>query len=103
MFKPYGQVDPSLQYGYGWFLASRFRMHGGGTPGFLSRIRRYPEQKVSIILLFNSDHMDPETILARLNHFSLGETMLHCSTIMTTVCLASSRKYGQQHEAQRVV
>ncbi len=64
MFTPYGRVDPSLQYGYGWFLAPRFRMHGGGTPGFLSRIRQYPEQKVSIILLFNSDHMNPETILS---------------------------------------
>ncbi len=57
MFTPYGQVDSSLQYGYGWFLAPRFRMHGGGTPGFLSRLKQYPEQKVSIILLFNSDHM----------------------------------------------
>jgi hypothetical protein len=37
-------------------------MHGGGTPGFLSRIRQYPEQKVSIILLFNSDHINAEAI-----------------------------------------
>jgi CubicO group peptidase (beta-lactamase class C family) len=72
MFTPYGQVDPSLQYGYGWFLASRFRMHGGGTPGFLSRIRQYPEQKVSIILLFNSDHMDPETILCAVEPLLVG-------------------------------
>jgi CubicO group peptidase (beta-lactamase class C family) len=63
MFTSHGQVDPSLDYGYGWFLAPRFRMHGGGTPGFLSRIRQYPEQKVSIILLFNSDQTNPETIL----------------------------------------
>ena len=64
MFTPYGQVDPSLQYGYGWFLAPRFRMHGGGTPGFISRVRQYPEQKVSIMLLFNSDQTNPETILS---------------------------------------
>jgi len=72
MFTPYGQVDASTpgmsktstpQYGYGWFLGSRFRMHGGGTPGFLSRIRQYPEQKISTIVLFNSDHVNPETIL----------------------------------------
>jgi CubicO group peptidase (beta-lactamase class C family) len=64
MFTPYGQVDSSLHYGYGWFLAPRFRMHSGGTPGFLSRIRQYPEQKVSIVLLCNSDQTNPETILS---------------------------------------
>jgi CubicO group peptidase (beta-lactamase class C family) len=72
MFTPYGQVDPSLQYGYGWFLAPQFRMHGGGTPGFLSRIRQYPAQKASIILLFNSDHMNPETILSAVEPLLVG-------------------------------
>jgi CubicO group peptidase (beta-lactamase class C family) len=72
MFTPYGQVSPSLQYGYGWFLAPRFRMHGGGTPGFISRIRQYPEQKVSIIVLFNSDHMNPETILSAVEPLLVG-------------------------------
>lgn len=63
MFTPYRQVDALLQYGYGWFLAPRFRMHGGGTPGFQSRIRQYPEQHVSIIGLCNSDQMNLEAIL----------------------------------------
>ena len=72
MFTPYGRVDPTLQYGYGWFLAPRFRMHGGGTPGFLSRIRQYPEQKVSLILLLNSDHVNPETIFKMIEPLILG-------------------------------
>jgi len=72
MFTPYGQVDSSLHYGYGWFLAPRFRMHGGGTPGFLSRIRQYPEQKVSIILLFNSDQTNAETILSAVEPLIVG-------------------------------
>ena len=72
MFTPYEQVDPSLQYGYGWFLAPRFRMHGGGTPGFQSQIRQYPEQKVSIILLLNSDQVNPETILSAVEPLILG-------------------------------
>jgi CubicO group peptidase (beta-lactamase class C family) len=62
MFTPHGRVDPSLDYGYGWFLARRFRTHGGGTHGFVSRIRQYPEQKVSIVLLFNSTHMNPDIV-----------------------------------------
>ncbi len=72
MFTPYGQVNPSLQYGYGWFLAPRFRMHGGGTPGFLSLMRQYPEQKVSIILLSNSDHMSTEAILSAVEPLLVG-------------------------------
>jgi len=63
MFTPYGQVDHSFHYGYGWFLAPGSRMHGGGTPGFLSLIRQYPEQHVSVIVLFNSDHTDAKPII----------------------------------------
>ena len=72
MFTPYGQVAPSLHYGYGWFLAPRFRMHGGGTPGFLSQMRQYLEQKVSIILLFNSDQTSTETILSAVEPLIVG-------------------------------
>lgn len=72
MFTPHARVDPTLQYGYGWFLAPRYRMHGGGTPGFVSRIRQYPEQKVSIILLFNSTHMDPDAVLSEIDPLVLG-------------------------------
>jgi CubicO group peptidase (beta-lactamase class C family) len=72
MFTPYGQVDSSLQYGYGWFLSPGFRMHGGVTPGFLSRLKQCPEQKVSIILLFNSDHISIETILSAVEPLIVG-------------------------------
>jgi CubicO group peptidase (beta-lactamase class C family) len=71
MFTPYGQVDSSwarlgnaLQYGYGCFLAPGFRMHGGETQGFFSLVRQYPKQKVSIIILSNSNHMDTPIISA---------------------------------------
>ncbi len=69
MVTPHGRVGPSLAYGYGWFLAPRFRMHGGGTPGFVSRIRQYPERKASIILLFNATPADPDTVLTAVEPF----------------------------------
>jgi CubicO group peptidase (beta-lactamase class C family) len=72
MFTPYGQVDPALHYGYGCFLAPRFRMHGGGTPGFASLIRLYPEQKVSIILLCNSDQMNMGKVLSAVESLIIG-------------------------------
>ena len=72
MLTPYGKVDESMSYGYGWFLAPRLRMHGGGTPGFLSRIRQYPEQKVSVVLLSNCDHLRLEPIIGALDSIILG-------------------------------
>ncbi|GHO96191.1 serine hydrolase [Reticulibacter mediterranei] len=67
MFTPHGQGTAwgrSWQYGYGWFLGPGFRMHGGGTQGFCSLIRQYPAQKVSIIVLLNSDHMEVGPIIS---------------------------------------
>jgi CubicO group peptidase (beta-lactamase class C family) len=67
MFTPHGQGTAwgsFWQYGYGCFLGSGFRMHGGATQGFRSLIRQYPGQKVSIIVLLNSDHMEPHTIIS---------------------------------------
>jgi CubicO group peptidase (beta-lactamase class C family) len=62
LFTPNGRVDEVRRYGYGWFLAPRFRMHGGETPGFRALIRQYPERRLSAILLFNTDHVQPWTI-----------------------------------------
>jgi CubicO group peptidase (beta-lactamase class C family) len=62
MFTPHGQGDAARQYGYGWFLTPRFRMHGGETPGFRALIRQYPDRRLSVILLLNSDHVQPWTI-----------------------------------------
>lgn len=72
MFTPYGRVDEGRQYGYGWFLAPRFRMHGGETPGFRALIRQYPEQRLSVILLFNTDHVQPWTICNAIEPLLLG-------------------------------
>jgi CubicO group peptidase (beta-lactamase class C family) len=66
MFTPHGQGTAwgsFWQYGYGCFLGSGFRMHGGATQGFRSLIRQYPAQKVSMIVLLNSDHMEAYPII----------------------------------------
>lgn len=66
MFTPHGQGmawGSSWQYGYGCFLGAGFRMHGGQTQGFRALIRQYPAQKVSIVVLLNSDHLEPYTII----------------------------------------
>lgn len=45
---------------------------GGGTPGFQSLIKQDPAQKVSAILLRNSDHVTPWMILSAIEPLILG-------------------------------
>ncbi|MCE5170835.1 beta-lactamase family protein [Paenibacillus profundus] len=60
MFTPYHSVsfDPSLKYGYGWFLGRDFRLIGGGTPGFRSEIWQYPDENLHVIMLWNYEKVD---------------------------------------------
>ena len=48
-----------LSYGYGWFIGElndhQAVSHGGGIDGFVTEIRRYIEERVTIILLSNRD------------------------------------------------
>jgi len=70
---PYIEAFPPYHYGYGWFVAPRFRMHGGGTEGFLSHLKQYPAQKVSVIQLFNSDHEGTQAIISAIETLILGQ------------------------------
>lgn len=72
-FTPYAEAFPPYHYGYGWFVAPRFRMHGGGTEGFRSHLKQYPAQKVSVIQLFNSDHEDTRAIISAIETLILGQ------------------------------
>ncbi len=49
-------------YGYGWMLAKEggreLLMHTGSTDGYASIIARYPDDKVTIILLSNIQRTD---------------------------------------------
>ena len=71
MFKPHARIDERSAYGYGWFVVPDMRWHGGGTPGFISRIRQYPDARVSIITLQNANHIDPDPILDEISSLVL--------------------------------
>ncbi len=47
-------------YGYGWFVTRQFGRrvlwHGGGTPGFAAALLRFPEERVTIIVLSNLEN-----------------------------------------------
>lgn len=47
-------------YGYGWFVTRQFNRrllwHGGGTPGFAAVLLRFPEERVTVIVLSNLEN-----------------------------------------------
>ena len=54
-------------YGFGWFISQpqnrRQVWHSGGLPGFAAQFHRYLDDRVSVIILLNSDDADDDTIL----------------------------------------
>lgn len=54
-------------YGFGWAVGPenghRRIEHGGGIPGFTTDIARYPDDKLTVVVLTNSDAGNPERLL----------------------------------------
>ena len=66
-----------VSYGFGWFLApykSHKRMsHDGETIGFRTTIQRFPEDKLTVIVLANRADLDPEQLALRVADLYLGK------------------------------
>lgn len=70
MFTPFAR-SPIGDFGYGWIISTEggrsFVRHGGGGDGFTSLIARYPDGRVTIILLSNRDTTDLGSILSTIS------------------------------------
>lgn len=81
MWKPAAETTRKFQdgasqfYGYGWFLATsgghRQIFHGGSLPGFRAVYLRYPDERLTIIILANGDSAVPEAIARSVAGFYL--------------------------------
>lgn len=71
-FSPHAKVgpgsgfDPSLGYGYGWFLGPRYRWIGGMTAGFRSAMWQYPEERLNVVMLWNNERVDSHRLFGKL-------------------------------------
>lgn len=67
-FTSYGTstFDPTLGYGYGWFLATPFRMIGGQAPGFRSAMWQLTQPELNVIMLWNHDAVESHRLFGRL-------------------------------------
>jgi CubicO group peptidase (beta-lactamase class C family) len=70
MFTPF-VPSPIGEFGYGWIISTergrQLVRHGGGGDGFTSLIARYPDDRVTIILLSNRDTTDMGSILSSIS------------------------------------
>jgi D-alanyl-D-alanine carboxypeptidase len=68
-------------YGFGWELGAReghkYVRHGGSLPGFRSSFMRFVDDKLTIVVLANSDNATPGTI-------ALGVAELYLPGVSTT-------------------
>jgi CubicO group peptidase (beta-lactamase class C family)/microsomal dipeptidase-like Zn-dependent dipeptidase len=59
-FTPAAHTDnPSVDYGFGWRITGETLWHSGETRGFRNVILRYPERKLTVIVLTNRNEPEP--------------------------------------------
>ena len=63
-------------YGFGWFIdqvnGHTVVFHGGSQPGFRAEFERFVDDKLTIIILTNSDQAKPEAIARRVAAFYIS-------------------------------
>jgi len=59
-FTPWTKTDdPAVEYGFGWRITGDTLWHSGETIGFRNVIVRYPQRRLTIIILTNRDEPEP--------------------------------------------
>jgi len=66
-----------VSYGFGWFLdpyhGHRRMHHDGETIGFRTTIQRFPDDKLTVIVLANRTDVDPEALALKVADLFLGK------------------------------
>lgn len=83
-------------YGYGWYIAEqdghRFISHSGWLDGFAASFGRYPEDRVTVIILSNLDSAPANTIARNIGAIALG--LRHAAPEERRAIKIDSRIYG---------
>ena len=52
-------TNPSVDYGFGWRITGETLWHSGETRGFRNVIVRYPERRLTVVVLTNRNDPEP--------------------------------------------
>jgi CubicO group peptidase (beta-lactamase class C family) len=67
----------AVSYGFGWFLnpyqGHKRMFHNGETVGFLTTIQRFPDDKLTIIVLANRTDVNPEEMALKVADLYFGQ------------------------------
>ena len=51
--------DPAVEYGFGWRITGETLWHSGETMGFRNVIVRFPERRLTVVILTNRNEVEP--------------------------------------------
>jgi CubicO group peptidase (beta-lactamase class C family) len=67
---------PAVSYGFGWFVdpyhGHKRMSHDGSTIGFRTTIQRFPDDKLTVIVLANRADIDPQALALKVADLYLG-------------------------------
>jgi CubicO group peptidase (beta-lactamase class C family) len=76
--------DPQVQYGFGWRMTGESIWHSGETMGFRNVIVRFPQRRLTVIVLTNRDEPEPYPLaLAIAKLYFANADKVHAATSVT--------------------
>ncbi|HEY4583475.1 MAG TPA: serine hydrolase domain-containing protein [Lysobacter sp.] len=65
--------DPEVRYGYGWRITAGMLWHSGESIGFRNVILRWPQQRLTVVLLTNRDDPEPYALATRIAALAMDD------------------------------
>jgi CubicO group peptidase (beta-lactamase class C family) len=105
MFTPFKDMYPGKSYAYGWWTSQKFGRreiaHGGNATGFITYFARYPEDRVTVIVLSNNQSGSAGKINDVLSAIVFGEKYeMPKERKAITVTPSVLEKYVGEYQAQ---
>lgn len=66
--------DPSVEYGFGWRITGETLWHSGETMGFRNVIVRFPERRLTVVILTNRNEVEPYRTALAIAEIALSKT-----------------------------
>lgn len=74
MFAPHVVTDqPDIRYGFGWRITGETLWHSGESIGFRNVIVRYPQRRLTVIVLSNRDDPEPYATAKAIAELAIGQ------------------------------
>lgn len=74
MFMPHVTTDqPDIRYGFGWRITGETLWHSGESIGFRNVIVRYPQRRLTVIVLSNRDDPEPYATAKAIAELAMGQ------------------------------